>query len=145
MTWSTAMCTVWTSPCRQIGTGCILCVAPPSTNSPPWLCKELAELPHSSTTPVNPLLPIRFSPYPPGNSNPDIPRNTLLPPVSRHLTEIKGSALRELCQCVVTWTDGTRPQWGPRAAPWTASRGGRLPRKEQETWIWGPSNAILRP
>lgn len=87
-------------------------VPPPSTDSPPWLSKELAELPHPSATPLQ----IRLSPHPPGSGTPAVPHNTPLPLVSLQLTEIKGSTLRkvaciekwkwgELCQCAMTRHD----------------------------------------
>lgn len=81
----------------------VLCVPPPSTDSPPWLSKELAELPHPSST----LLQIRFSFHPPRSSAPAVPHNTSL-----KLTRDKGFSteessqhwkmkMRELCQCAM--------------------------------------------
>lgn len=89
---------------------------------PPWLCKELAVLPHPSTTPVNPRLQIKFSPHPPRSSNSAGPQNALLLWVSLPLREIKGSALRKV-SCSEHWKWGepisvqrheAQPLLGPR-------------------------------
>lgn len=89
---------------------------------PPWLCKELAVLPHPSTTPVNPRLQIKFSPHPPRSSNSAGPQNALLLWVSLPLTEIKGSALSKV-SCSEHWKWGepisvqrheAQPLLGPR-------------------------------
>lgn len=136
-----------TCKCEQVAAGRQEWGAFP-TDLPPWLCKELAELPQPSTAPANPKLQRGSSPRPAVCSSSQ--RFPLFPLLVFHNWETKRSALRkaacrerfkcgELCHCVVTRTRGARPQPGPRNAPWTWSGGdGWLSMGEQKIRIWRP-------